>query len=108
MNVSKKKQEKKPQKLTAFRYDGPFSGVTLEGGKDEQPLEVLLHPGSDVWLPPANPYVQRLKAKGYLLDLKQESAAKVTSPSPAPQLPETTPTPSGADDTTDKKNKGSR
>lgn len=44
-----------------YTYEGPPSGVTLPDGQ-----EVILHPGKEVELDPANTYTQALVAQGRL------------------------------------------
>jgi len=58
-----------------FKYDGPFSGVTLASGE-----ELLLHPQAVVDLPEEHEYVQTLIALGHLKSLRDFKGS--TPPSP--------------------------
>lgn len=71
--------------LIPYTYVGPRpSGVTFADG-----AEVPLHPGKEVDLDPAHPYVQTLEAMGYLVRrpvepaTTSESSEPSTNPKPA-------------------------
>lgn len=65
--------------LVPYTYKGPCpSGVTFADGP-----EVPLHPGKDVDLDPAHPYVQTLEAMGYLV-------RRPIEPPATPETPEST------------------
>lgn len=63
---------------TNYRYGGPLSGVTLDGGR-----EVMLHPGAVIALPADNDYVTTLVAQGLLTEV-----AAAEAPLPEPPKPQ--------------------
>jgi len=54
--------------LQTYRYRGPVSGATItHNGKD---LDVRLHPGKTVQLPPNHEYTQTLVGLGFLTTIE--------------------------------------
>lgn len=52
--------------MKKYSYNGPLSGVSLNGELSENRGEVLLVPGSEVELPSDSPYTRALVARGHL------------------------------------------